>query len=91
MYTTCHAIAYVCADAITYTDKAGRKIHPMTLPSWLREELLAVHTGKLDSLQACHVARLADAATLAAQSMPRQDGGLAASLWDMFSASHRPI
>lgn len=36
-------------------------------------------------------ARLAlDPATQAAQSMPRQDGGLGSVLWDMFANTHRP-
>lgn len=32
-----------------------------------------------------------DPATQAAQSMPRQDGGLGAALWDMFNQTHRPV
>lgn len=36
------------------------------------------------------VVRPLDPATLASQSMPRQDGGLGSVLWDMFANTHRP-
>lgn len=60
-----------------------------SLPAHLRDELRAIASGTIAPARAVHwnapASSLLDPATLASQHEPRQFGGVARSLWDMFA------